>query len=91
MKDHEEWKKAIRAEINALLQNTLKVIDIKTLVEGTYTMIATTTQLKRKKNAQGIYEKHKARECASGDMLANLLSADETYSPTVSPLTVPLP
>ena len=90
MTDHEQWRKAIKAEIDALLKDTLRVIDINSLVEGTYTMIATTTQLKRKKNAQGLYEKHKARECARGDLLAHLMLPDETYSPTVSPLTFAL-
>jgi hypothetical protein len=90
MKDHEDWKKAIQAEIRLLLNETLEKIDVRTLVEGTYTFIATTTQLKRKRNAQGEYDKHKARVCARGDMLAGLLLADETYSPTVSPLTFAL-
>ena len=91
MPDREEWKKAIRAEITSLLVNTLKPVDINMFAPGTYTMIHTTTQLKRKRNAiTCAIEKYKARECARGDLIADLLSAAETYSPTVSPITFAL-
>ncbi len=91
MPDREEWKKAIRAEINSLLVNTLKQVDLNNFPPGSYIMIHTTTQLKRKRNAITCkIEKYKARECARGDLIAGLLSASETYSPTVSPITFAL-
>lgn len=91
MEDSEEWKKAIRYEIASLLKDTLKEIEISSLRDKQYYEIATTTQLKRKINATTCeVEKYKARECARGDLLANLLAAFETYSPTINPLTFAL-
>jgi len=91
MPDREEWKKAIKAEINALLKDTLKSVNIKTFPKDSYIKIATTTQLKRKRNAiTCAIEKYKARECARGDLLAFLMCSEETYSPTISPITFAL-
>ncbi len=87
MQDHQKWRAAIRAEIFALLAGTLTPIDIRQLQGIKYTVIETTMQLKRKRNAKtGEVEKHKARECVRGDLISDQ-DADDTYSPTINQLT----
>lgn len=91
MEDQEKWKQAIRTEIESLMKQTLQPVDISKYQPGTYEIIPTTTQLKRKRNAiNNMIEKYKARVCARGDLILNLLTSEDTYSPTISPLTFAL-
>ena len=57
-----------------------------------YCQIGTTLKCKRKKNGNGLPDKHKARGAARGDQLAakihrEVMPMPQTFSPTVKPLT----
>ena len=91
MKDRDKWIAALNDEVNSLLKETLIKVDIRDFIRNTYIVIQTTTQLKRKRNARtNEIEKYKARICARGDMLTGILTTEETYSPTINPLTFAL-
>jgi len=98
--DAEEFVKALRLEIHALLHETATLQPISRQ-QGRYVenksnkrvwKIATTFKAKRKKKSNGEPDKYKVRGAARGDQLTRAMKKlgvqlPPTYSPTVRPLT----
>jgi hypothetical protein len=89
----EGWKKAMIDEWNLLTgkkEGRIKSLDDRILQPDQrkrpgQQVIRSTWQLQEKLDKDGIHEKFKARCCASGDMLKDVIQ--ETFSPTVNSLT----
>ena len=87
------WIEAIKKEWSSLISDTGK--RKKSLSKGVHpsevgtdkseSCIRSTWQLLEKQDKDGKHEKYKARCCASGDMLKEVI--EETFSPTVNSLT----
>ena len=86
--DNDKWIIAIKAETDMIFNGGTLVEEQPTGVRGIdYHLIHSTMQLKIKLNDDGTINKYKARLCARGDMLANKLSPEETFSPTIGALS----
>ena len=82
--EYEEWIKAIRSEVDQLIDGgTLEATAATDILEYSK-IIHSTMQLKHKQHASGLSDKYKGRLCACGNELYGSIA--ETYSPTIGAL-----
>ena len=81
--DSDQWIKAMRAELELLLEHTLEPVSAASMPQ-IRKVIHSTMQLKLKMLQNGKVDKYKARLCACGNELWS--NTAETYSPTIGAL-----
>lgn len=86
--ERDEWIKALKQEVDSLLETTKSIIPETPDKDIDYDIIYATTALKKKLHADGTVDKYKVRIPVCGNQLKNKWDYNNpTYSPTVSMIT----